>query len=51
MIEPTVTIRCRQEDKAIVDNAVGPALNSVKDLIKRDVDIKVDGETFLSPKW
>ena len=46
-----MTIRCRQEDKAIVENAVGPALNSVKDLIKRDVDIKVDQENFLSPKW
>ena len=51
LIEPTVTIRCREEDKAIVEGAVQPALSSVKDKIKRDVEIKVDSETFLSPKW
>ena len=51
MIEPTVTIRCREEDKAIVEGAVQPALSSVKDKIKMHVEIKVDSETFLSPKW
>ena len=51
LIEPTVTIRCREEDKAIVEGAVQPALSSVKDMIGGlHVDIKVDSETFLSPK-
>lgn len=42
-----MTIRCRSEDKTIVENAVTPAINSVKDKIKREVQIKVDGESFL----
>ena len=51
LIESPVTIRCREEDKAIVEGAVQPALSSVKDKIKMHVEIKVDSETFLSPKW
>jgi hypothetical protein len=50
LIEPTVTIRCRQEDLTIVENAVAPAINSYKALIKRDVEVKVDGESFLNAK-
>jgi len=51
LIEPAVTIRCRQEDKAIVEGAIEPALSSVRDMIKKDkVEIKVDGENFLSPQ-
>lgn len=48
LLEPAVTIRCRQADKTLVENAVTPALNSVRDKIKKDVQIKVDGENFLS---
>ncbi|TRY72993.1 hypothetical protein TCAL_05549 [Tigriopus californicus] len=42
-----VTIRCRQVDKTLVENAVTPAVNSIKDVIKRDCQVKVDNENFL----
>ena len=51
LIEPTVTIRCRQEDKAIVEGALQPALSSVRDKIKTNVEMKIDSDNFLSPKW
>jgi V-type H+-transporting ATPase subunit E len=50
LLESTVTIRCREEDKAVVEGAIAPALAAVRDLIKRDVEIKVDPENFLPPK-
>lgn len=50
LIEPTVTIRCRQEDKAIVEGALQPALSSVRDKIKTNVEMKIDSDNFLSPK-
>ncbi|XP_059080672.1 V-type proton ATPase subunit E-like [Tigriopus californicus] len=47
LIEGQVTIRCRQVDKTLVENAVTPAVNSIKDVIKRDCQVKVDNENFL----
>ncbi len=46
-----MTVRCRQADKAVVEAAVGPALASVKDKIKRECNVKVDGDNFLPADW
>lgn len=51
LLESSITVRCRKADKAVVEAAVGPAVASVRDKVKRDVNIKVDGENFLSPDW
>ncbi len=51
MLESQITIRCRAADKAVVEKAVGPALASVKDKIKRECAVKVDGENFLPADW
>eukprot|EP00095_Tigriopus_kingsejongensis_P008362 maker-scaffold1246_size53250-snap-gene-0.12 protein:Tk08362 transcript:maker-scaffold1246_size53250-snap-gene-0.12-mRNA-1 annotation:"v-type proton atpase subunit e" len=50
LIETQVTIRCRSVDKTLVENAVTPAVNSVKDLIKKESQVKVDNENFLPPQ-
>ncbi len=51
LLESQITIRCRSSDKALVEKAVGPALASVKDKIKRECVVKVDGENFLPEDW
>lgn len=51
MLESAVTIRCRESDKSIVEAAIEPAKASVKDLIKRECAVKVDGENFLPKDW
>jgi len=51
LLESQITVRCRKADKAIVDSIVGSAVDSVKDKIKRECQVKVDGENFLGPDW
>ena len=51
LIESAVTIRCRAADKTLVENAVTPAVNAVKDKIKKECQVKVDHENFLPANW
>jgi len=51
LLEGQITVRCRQADKAQVEAAVGPAVESVKGKIKRECQVKVDQENFLSQDW
>lgn len=49
LIEPAVTIRARQVDKTQVESILGRAQQDYKAKIKKDVQLKVDSESFLSP--
>ena len=51
MLESNITVRCRAADKGVVEGAIAPAIASVKDQVKRDVNIKLDSENFLAPDW
>ncbi len=51
LLESQVMIRCRAADKSIVEAAIDPAIKSVRDKIKRDCTVKVDGENFLPADW
>lgn len=44
LIEPTVSLRVRQEDKKLVESLLGRAAADYKDKIKKDVQLKVDAE-------
>ncbi|KAJ0172206.1 hypothetical protein K1T71_012179 [Dendrolimus kikuchii] len=48
LIEPTVTLRVRQVDKSLVESILGKAQQDYKAKIKKDVQLKVDNENFLS---
>ena len=47
MLEPKLTIRCRQADQGIVQSVLVSAVASVKDKIKMDTELTLDTETFL----
>ncbi|CAH2054435.1 unnamed protein product, partial [Iphiclides podalirius] len=47
LMEPTVTLRVRQTDKALVESVVGRAQTDYKNKIKKDVQLKIDTENFL----
>ncbi|XP_045504159.1 V-type proton ATPase subunit E [Colias croceus] len=49
LMEPAVTLRVRQVDKALVESLIGRAQADYKNKIKKDVQIKVDSENFLPP--
>ncbi|XP_022118192.1 V-type proton ATPase subunit E [Pieris rapae] len=49
LVEPTVTIRVRQADKALVESLFGKAQQDYKEKIKKDVQLKLDADNFLSP--
>ncbi len=51
LLESQITIRCRASDRSIVEKAVGPAVASVRDKIKRECTIKVDRENYLPADW
>ena len=51
LLENNVLIRCRQADKGIVEGAIPKAIASVKDIVKKEVNIKVDNENFLPSSW
>lgn len=47
-MEPTVTIRLRKADKSLVESLLGKAQQDYKAKIKKDVQLKVDNDNFLS---
>lgn len=49
LVEPTVTLRVRQADKALVESLLGRAQQDYKAKIKKDVILKIDNENFLPP--
>ncbi|KAG6457536.1 hypothetical protein O3G_MSEX010354 [Manduca sexta] len=49
LVEPTVTLRVRQADKALVESLLGRAQQDYKAKIKKDVVLKIDNENFLPP--
>lgn len=49
LMEPTVTIRVRQQDKALVDSVLGKAQTDYKNKIKKDTQLKLDTENYLAP--
>ena len=51
LLEPKVTIRCRQADQGIVQSVIGSAVASVKDKTKMDTEVTLDTENFLPQDW
>lgn len=43
-----MTLRVRQTDKALVESLLGRAQTDYKNKIKKDVQLKIDSENFLS---
>ena len=51
LLEPKISIRCRQADQALVQSCIAPAVASVKDLIKIESEVTLDTESFLPKDW
>ncbi|CAG9567962.1 unnamed protein product [Danaus chrysippus] len=47
LVEPAVTIRCRQADKSLVESLLPRTQQDYKAKIKKDVVLKVDTEAYL----
>lgn len=47
LVEPTVTLRVRQADKALVESLLQRAQQDYKAKIKKDVQLKIDSEAYL----
>lgn len=48
-MEQTVTLRVRNADKSLVESLVGRAQTDYKNKIKKDVQLKIDADNYLSP--
>lgn len=46
LLETHIVVRCRQADKSIVESAIPKAIASVKDQVKKEINLKID-ESFL----
>ncbi|XP_075998149.1 V-type proton ATPase subunit E 1-like [Genypterus blacodes] len=49
LLEPTVIIRCRQQDVDMVQAAVDKIIPVYKEAVKSYITVKIDQERFLSP--
>uniref|UniRef100_A0A3P9ACV9 ATPase H+ transporting V1 subunit E1a n=1 Tax=Esox lucius TaxID=8010 RepID=A0A3P9ACV9_ESOLU len=49
LLEPKVTIRCRQQDVAMVQAAVQKNIPIYKEAVKGDIQVQIDRDRFLSP--
>ncbi len=49
LLEMNVLLRCRQADLPIVESVMGPAAAGYKEKTGKDVNVKVDRESFLNP--
>jgi len=47
LLEPKITVRCRQADQGMVQNVIGSAVASVKDKIKMETEVVLDTDNFL----
>ncbi|KAI2808392.1 hypothetical protein RDWZM_005688 [Blomia tropicalis] len=50
LIEPEIVIRCRKQDLGLIENSLDSVKKEFNEQTKRDVNIKIDKETFLSPE-
>lgn len=50
LIEGNVTVRCRQKDLTLVQEAADKAIAAYKSAAKKDVHVTIDKENFLSPE-
>ncbi|KAG7522689.1 V-type proton ATPase subunit E 1-like [Solea senegalensis] len=48
LLEPKVTIRCRQQDVEIIEAAVIKNIAVYKQAVKSNIDVRIDKERFLS---
>ncbi|XP_058502548.1 V-type proton ATPase subunit E 1a [Solea solea] len=48
LLEPKVTIRCRQQDVEIIEAAVTKNIAVYKQAVKSNIDVRIDKERFLS---
>ncbi|KAG9271967.1 V-type proton ATPase subunit E 1a [Astyanax mexicanus] len=48
-LEPKVIIRCRKEDVALVEAAVQKNIPIYKETVKRNIEVSIDKDNFLSP--
>ncbi|XP_034032946.1 V-type proton ATPase subunit E 1a [Thalassophryne amazonica] len=48
LLEPKVTIRCRQQDVEMVQAAVDKVVPVYKEAVKKNIDVRIDKERFLS---
>uniref|UniRef100_W5L0X9 ATPase H+ transporting V1 subunit E1a n=1 Tax=Astyanax mexicanus TaxID=7994 RepID=W5L0X9_ASTMX len=48
-LEPKVIIRCRKEDVALVEGAVQKNIPIYKETVKRNIEVSIDKDNFLSP--
>jgi len=48
LLEAQVFVRCRQEDQALVENAIPAALAEYKTKVAKDCQVKLDTENWLS---
>uniref|UniRef100_A0A673ILT1 V-type proton ATPase subunit E 1-like n=1 Tax=Sinocyclocheilus rhinocerous TaxID=307959 RepID=A0A673ILT1_9TELE len=49
LLEPKVIIRCRKEDVAMVQAAVKKNIPIYKETVKRNIEVRIDENRFLSP--
>ncbi|KAM3869915.1 V-type proton ATPase subunit E 1a [Diretmus argenteus] len=49
LLEPKVTIRCRQQDVEMIQAAVDKNIPIYKDAVKSNIIVKIDQQRFLSP--
>nr|XP_019959195.1 PREDICTED: V-type proton ATPase subunit E 1-like [Paralichthys olivaceus] len=48
LLEPKVTIRCRQQDVEMVQAAVNKTIPIYKEAVKKNIDVRIDQDRFLS---
>lgn len=48
LVEPAVSLRVRQADTKVVENILERAAAGYKDVIKKDVQLKVENDSFLA---
>ncbi|KAG7263042.1 hypothetical protein CRUP_009448 [Coryphaenoides rupestris] len=49
LLEPKVTVRCRQQDLEMVQAAIAKDIIIYKDTVKSNIVVKIDKDRFLSP--
>jgi len=48
LLEQKVLLRCRKMDESLVEAAIPDAVSEYKNIIKKDVDLKVDTQNYLA---
>lgn len=50
LLEPAVTVRCRQQDLDLVKSVLPAAVEEYKKAVKKDCNLSVDEQSFLGPE-